>query len=364
MRNQWFNKSTLRQTARLLAAGALMFSGAQLASGSSHLENELVIVATGGAFEQALKENFYDAFTKATGVKIIPVASARGDQWAKVRAMAQAGKVEWDIVTSHADTIATFREYLAKLDCNAIPNAGAQGLSGTCQEERILRTIGGGVLTYSTKAFPAGKQPRNWADFWDVQKFPGPRGLPNYGSPWEVLALAMMADGVSPDKVFPLDLDRAFKKMDQVKPHVKVWWKSGDQSQQMLRDGEVVMAWLWDGRAVGLKNAGSPVDFTWNQGLKDAVSWSILKGAPHPKAAMAFLNFFMDRPEAHLAFSRIVNYATANRLALNLMPAEERQTKITFEANTKTILDIDAQAQWIAANRDRMLERWNAWIAK
>ena len=45
--------------------------------------------------------------------------------------------------------------------------------------------------------------------------------------------LALLADGVAPSKLFPLDLDRAFHKLDQIKPNVAVWWKTGDQSKTM-----------------------------------------------------------------------------------------------------------------------------------
>ena len=36
-----------------------------------------------------------------------------------------------------------------------------------------------------------------------------------------------MADGVAPDKLYPLDVDRAFKKLEEIKPNITVWWTSG-----------------------------------------------------------------------------------------------------------------------------------------
>lgn len=173
---------------------------------------------------------------------------------------------------------------------------------------------------------------------------------------------ALMADGVPPEKLFPLDLDRAFRKLDELKPHVKVWWKTGDQSQQIMRDGEVVTAIMYSGRALGLKAAGAPIEVEWNQAIKDVASWGILKGAPHPSAAMAFLNFFMDRPEAHLAFSRGMFYETSNRLALELVPAVERRSYATHAENWTRMVDEDVE--WVATNRERILERWNAWLAR
>ena len=74
------------------------------------------------------------------------------------------------------------------------------------------------------------RRPSSWADFWDVKKFPGNRSLCLSDSP-RTLIFALLADGVPRDQLYPLDIDRAFKKLDQIKPHVKVWWREGTQSQ-------------------------------------------------------------------------------------------------------------------------------------
>ncbi len=362
MTNMRRNGGVTKLAVAALAACGLLLSGARPSSGAD-LEKELVVVATGGVFEQRLKEHFYDPFTRATGVAIRPVAAGSADQWAKLRAMTQVGNVEWDIVSSGDATAEANRDLLAKLDCRAIPNAATQGVFGTCRENRLLRTIGGAVIAYNTKVFPTGKHPRSWADFWDVKRFPGPRSLLGEGTPWWVLAAALMADGVAPDSLVPMDLDRAFRKMDEIKPHVKVWWKTGDQSQQIMRDGEVVLSMMWSGRALGLKAAGVPVEVEWNQAIKDVAYWSVARGAPHPKAAVAFLNFFMARPEAHLAFSRQMNYDTSNRKALELLPEAERLTRATYAPNWERMVGIDGHP-WVAENRSRILERWSAWLAR
>ena len=295
----------------VLGVALLILVGGQLTHGQANLERELVVVTTGGAFEKALKENFYDAFSKATGVVVRPVSATVAEAWAKARAMYDAGSVEWDILSaSPADLIAR-RDILLRLDCRAIPNAATLGIPGTCQEHGLLRTIGADMIAYNTQKFPTGRHPHTWAEFWDVQKFPGPRSMPTAGNAWEPLAAALLADGVPSDKLFPMDLDRAFRKMDQIKPHVRVWWRTGDQSQQIIRDGEVVLAMMWSGRAFSLKNAGVPVGVEWNQGIENIAYWAVLRAAPHPKAVYAFLNFFMTRPEAHRAFSREIVAALA-----------------------------------------------------
>ena len=77
----------------------------------------------------------------------------------------------------------------------------------------------------------------------------------------------LLADGVPADKLYPLDLDRAFKKLDEIKPHITVWWTSGAQSAQLLNDGEVDMVMAWNGRVSALTKEGAKVAFTYNQGI-------------------------------------------------------------------------------------------------
>ena len=74
-------------------------------------------------------------------------------------------------------------------------------------------------------------------------------------NPVRTLQFALVADGVPLDKVFPIDVDRAFKKLEQIKPHIKVWWTQGNQSQQLMRDGEVDMMVMWNARASELPRA-------------------------------------------------------------------------------------------------------------
>ncbi|MCZ4093723.1 extracellular solute-binding protein [Sinorhizobium psoraleae] len=177
---------------------------------------------------------------------------------------------------------------------------------------------GGLVLAFDERAFPEGG-PSNWVEFWDVERFPGPRALPNYGSPWEVLTAALIADGVPQDKLFPLDLDRAFKKLDELKPNIAVWWTGGDQSQQLFRSEEVVASAIWNGRASRLQAEGVPVRFTWDGASYEPMTYRLVKGGPNPLAAKALLDFLYTRPEAHAAFIKKMSYALPNKNAIALL---------------------------------------------
>jgi mannopine transport system substrate-binding protein len=325
------------------------------------LEDSLIIRTTGGIFEAALKKNFFDPFTKATGVKVVPVAASYGDMMAKSAAMQAAGNVEWDIISPQFYELSKLSHLLEDLgDCSAMPNVAKDGIPSACGRYGVLYLVGGQVLAYDPEKFK-GEKPKTWADFWDVTKFPGPRALPNTGSPWATLIAALIADGVAPDKLFPLDLDRAFAKLDKIKPHVAVWWKTGAQSQQVMRQGDAVMTLMWSGTAYATEKAGVSLDWSWTNAVADFGAWGILKGAPHPKAARAFIDFYIANPENHAAFSREMGYATSNKASQALLNDAEKAELGAIPEVTSQIISPDAD--WLEKNRAAALERWNRWVA-
>ena len=331
------------------------------ASAQSALEDRVVIRTTGGVFEQALRRNFFDPFTRATGVRVIPVAASAGEMLARTAAMQAAGRVEWDIISPQYDDLPNLAHLLIDLgDCSAMPAVAQHGVDRACGRYGVLYLTGAEVLAYDPRAFPNGA-PQRWADFWDVQRFPGRRALSNTGAPWSNIIHALLADGVAPAQLFPLDLDRALRKLDQIKPHIAVWWRTGDQSQQIFRNGDVVMGKMWSGRAFATKRAGTPLAWTYNESVADFGAWGILRGAPNPNAARAFIDFYMRNPEAHAAFGREMGYATSSRPAQSLLTAEEKADLVATPEAFAKIIHIDPA--WLAANRASTLERWNRWIS-
>lgn len=238
-----------------LAAAALAVSAPAMAQ---DLGDEVVVYATtGGLMRNMLEEYIYIPFEEETGAEIIPFDIEVPDQWARAEAMARTGSVEFDIVTSTGPDLVDKADILHEIDCAALTNVMKYGLEGACEPYGVARTTGGMLIAYNTEVFPDG--PKTWADFWDTGTFPGPRGLPDTGDrDWWVPAVALLADGVSREELWPLDLDRAYEKLDEIKPHVAVWWKSGNQVQQIMRDDEVVMTMSYSGRALATIKEGIP----------------------------------------------------------------------------------------------------------
>ena len=339
----------------------LLATTPRLSFGADKLEPVVSIRTSGGAFGEALKRNFFDPFSKATGVKVIPISASYGEMMAKTAAMAESGNVEWDIIAPQFTELQQISKYLADLgDCSSMPNIAKEGIPGTCGRWGVLYVIGGQMLCWNPEIYK-DKRPQHWSDFWDVNRFPGRRGMANTGSPWATLMFTLLADGVEPAKLFPLDLDRAFRKLDQIKSHIAVWWRTGDQSKSMWRTSDIAMSMMWSGTAYDAKLNGTPLDWTFNQAIADFGAWCILKGAPYPNAAKAFIDFYMANPESHARFAREIGYTTSNKSMSKLLTPAEKKQLVTTPEEMASIITVNAE--WLGANRAKALERWTAWVS-
>ena len=369
-------RSFIRRTAAFAAGTALGLGEARraVAQGAADPlvaralqagEREIVIGGGTGSYVDLVKRYFYDPFTAATGIRVSVIGGSYGERVTRLRAMAQVSRMEWDMVALSADSLTP--EVVPLLrdlgDCGSLPNVTANGIGGACARHAVLFDLGGGVLAYSREAFPDGRpQPASWADFWNVRAFPGPRTLPNIGTPWWPLMAALLADGVAPASLFPLDLDRAFRKMDEIKPHIAVWWRSGDQVQQLFRTREVEMGMSFAGRVLRLRSDGLPVNVVWNGAPLDASVWAATNGAPHPNAALALLNFVYTRPEAHAAFIAESLGSTGLRDGIARLAPDVQRQQAAYADNWAKIVRVDPA--WLAANQEATIRRWTEWLSR
>ncbi len=342
--------------------GSLLAAALLATTASQALADEIVIATTGGLMRNTLEEHMYKPFQEATGTEVIPFDIEVPDQWARAEGMVRSGNVEFDIVTATGPDLIEKADILLTIPCAELENVQKFALEGACTDKGVARTTGGMVLTYNKEAF-GGKEPKNWADFWNVQEFPGPRGLPDTGDrDWWVPAVALLADGVAREDLFPMDLDRAYKKLDEIRPHVAVWWKTGNQVQQIMRDKEVVMAMSYSGRSLATIKDGAPLGMAWEGAIRDTGYMSILKDAPNSEGALKYIDFFYGNSEGHPPFIQTVGYATSSSAGLQKLPEEEQKLYATYPANYEVLVDPDFE--WIGANRAALRERWTAWLAQ
>ncbi len=299
-----------------LAGGMVAVS---MLCGSGAGAKELVFTSWGGAYQDGVDEAWLKPFSKETGIDIIqdtnPVI-------ARIKAMVETRKVEWDVVTAGGATLMQgAREGLfEKITGDMVDQSNV--LPEARNDYGIPSEIFSTVIGYSTKAFPKGG-PKTFADFWDVKKFPGKRTLPS--KPDTVLEAALMADGVAPEEVYktlgtPAGMERALNKVKQIKPYVAMWWSTGAQPVQALASGEVVMALGWNGRFQAGMDDGQPIAMSWDQSVAQVGYFMIVKGAPDKAEAVQFLNYII-RPEVQARFSQYVAYGPSTPKSIPLIDA-------------------------------------------
>jgi putative spermidine/putrescine transport system substrate-binding protein len=307
----------------------------------------------GGVWETSWKKAFFDPFTAQTGIQIKTVP---GVIFAKLKAEVQTGNYEYDLCNLGD---AEFAQAVHEGLLGAVDKAAAR----TDQlPPTLLRAFSivsyslGTNIVYRKDRFPNGG-PRSWADFWDVKRFPGPRCL--FDRSFTCLAFALLAEGVPRDKLYPMDLDRAFRKMDELKPHIKVWWHDGAQSQQLIRDGEVDMISMWNARAIDLIKDNVPLELVWDDA---ELYWSNLivpKGDPNAKAAWQFAGFVAQaKPQAD--FAMLLPYGPANPAARALVPQAQLRLTPAWPANEKVMFQHDTA--WLAPRLAEIRERWTQWM--
>ncbi|MFP5405752.1 MAG: extracellular solute-binding protein, partial [Gammaproteobacteria bacterium] len=195
------------------------------------------------------------------------------------------------------------------------------------------------------------KKPASWADFWNVKDFPGKRALPDY--PSYALPLALLADGVKPENLYPLDLDRAFASLGKIKDHVAVWWKAGAQAPQLLEDKEVKYAAAWSGRVV----ENPKLEYTYNQGLLMLSYFVVPKGAdPASKAAAMGLLHEMSQLKNQVVAANIIPYTGPSPDLEQAIAKEKADDYPTSETNKKA--QTLADPVWTADNAKAIEKRW------
>jgi putative spermidine/putrescine transport system substrate-binding protein len=189
--------------------------------------------------------------------------------------------------------------------------------------------------------------------------------MANWGDPFESLALALLYDGVTIDELFPIDFERAFKVMDKVKKHVKVWFTSGNQIMQALTDEEVVIAAAPDGRYHAAKKQGAPIQNVWKDGYFIMSGRAVVKDSPMKEAAMRLINF-MCRAEQQAIMINSIGYAGTNKKAVEYVDAKVQKELPTHPDNLNYIYDLMGakNAGWAIKNSDEISERWNIWLAQ
>ncbi|MEO5697752.1 MAG: ABC transporter substrate-binding protein [Burkholderiaceae bacterium] len=338
----------------------LVLATAALAALPMLAHAQLTVINFGGANGKAQQKAYFEPFEKATGTKVQQV-EYNGEQ-AKIKAMVETKNISWDVVEVESPDVARGCDegLFERLDWTKIGNK-ADFQPAAVKECGVGIFVWSTVMAYDGDKLKAG--PATWADFWDVKKTPGKRGL-RKGARYN-LEVALMADGVKPADVYKElatkeGADRAFKKLSELKPNIH-WWEAGAQPPQFLVAGDVVMTSAYNGRIDAAQREGRNLKISWTGGIYDLDYWTIVKGSPNKEAAMKFIAF-ASTPDAQAEYARNISYGPTNDKALAKLDTKVLAQLPTSPTNSKDALQFNIRF-WTDAG-EVLEKRFASWAAQ
>lgn len=249
----------------------------------------LVICHFGGIEYFAKRQVLYDPFTKATGIEII---TTTGPDIAKMKVQVEHRNVEWDVTEMNDAWLPTAaaQGLLERIDLSIVNRVNC--VPQAMHDFAVGRAIYGAGIAFPTNRLQ-GKVPATWRDFWDTKAFPGRRGLRNRIT--DTLEIALMADGVPASQVYPCDVERAFRALERIKPHVSQWIAQSQQAVSLIQRDETDFTLSYATRVKKSREANIPIGYSFRQNILGVNFSGVLRGTKNRDAAMRFLAFTMDR---------------------------------------------------------------------
>lgn len=328
--------------------------------------NEVVVVVGTGDWGRANVKAFVEPFEKETGIAVKVVDAWFDDD--AMRSLGSSGKSHVDVVPVGHVTVVSAGEagWLAAVDYSRHDPAHLNDMQREAKRPFGIAPIYYSInIAYWKDRFPNGG-PRTWADFWNVGRFPGERSLRSGDYPAGLLESALLADGVPADRLYPLDIDRAFASLDRIKPHIAVWWRDGVDMQEAFVARSVDLGSGFNGRVGTLQDAGHAIDVEWNEGFLLLDYFVMPRGGPNPENAQTFMAF-LSRPENQAAFAALMPYGPTSARAYDFIDEQRARALPSYAANIGKQIIIDTE--WYLSrigdttNFRYVMERWNKWLA-
>ncbi|TXR50526.1 ABC transporter substrate-binding protein [Phyllobacterium endophyticum] len=368
-----FNRRSILQAAiAALAIPAVARSTVAFAQDKLSGSGQVVVYSAGGAFTQGLRKYVYEPFTQATGIKVIDVIADVAEP--QVKAMNQAGRVDWDTAFIQGSTFPSMDEagMFVPIDYSLWET---ESLEGTPQSVRLKNAVpdiaSAYLITYDKRVF-GDNGPKSWADFLDVKAFPGPRGLSGLtAAAKNHIVIALQADGMPISVIWPLTdekIDRAFKKLDDIKPHITKWFTAAGEPNQLLMNRELVMTSNFDGRAINAIRQGAPINMIWDGAYVNYTYWTVLKGGPNHDNAQKLVAF-VNRAKIAAGFTLGTGYPGPNTNQVKYLPSDLAPLLSINPENASKVVHEDSA--WLAGKRsdgktnlEHIGDRWLQWRAQ
>lgn len=345
---------------RTFIAGATAVAAAPTMfwSRKSAAAEQIFVRTPGGVFDDVKRETIYDPFRKETGIEVVPVAATA----AKLMAMMMSGHNDLDLIDTGDNVLVELEkgQHLMPINYDSFKYTDPADLDPAIKRKfHVGSFLYAMVLGFNTSVIPVGTEPKTWAEFWDLKRFPGRRTLPGMATGTPSLEFALMADGVPMDKLYPLDIDRAFKSMSRIRSAIPKFWDTGALSSSMLTDNEVALGAIWSTRLSVAIDQGAKLGIQWNQNASLVQAYGIPVGAKNAANAQRFIDYSCS-PAVQARWLAKYKAIPVNTKAYHATDAAlmDPATNTPWTQSKGFLLDVN----WWADNTVKVSNYWSNWI--
>lgn len=306
----------------------------------------------GGEYEEAQAKTLFKPFEKQTGIRVDRLPTQ--PSIARMAEQLHAGTVNTDLMTlpDRMLRVAIQEKLLQPLDFRTIKARDIPVKLVT--DHSVAHSTLAMQLTYSTLAFPSDP-PMTWADFWNVERFPGSRAL--FDGPTYTLEFALLADGVEKEDLYPLDIDRAFRSLARIRPAVTWWWTSFTRPGDLFKYQNLAMS-PWTRAVPLIVNYEMPLSVSYQGALLTNENWVVPSHAPNISNAMRFIAWAIE-PKQQAAFANQIGWGPTDPRALAFVSPLMKPLLPTSPQQLGKTIEFDAA--WWATNARSVGERWFEW---
>ncbi len=327
---------------------------------------EVMVYDGGGAWGEAQRIAYFEPFEEETGIRVIPAA---GEAPPALRTTIEAGNPSMDVMNIGANTVQEWvdADLLLPIDIESWTSADPADLQPFAADEySVPSLIYAAQIAYDPEV--VGGEIEDWADFFDVATFPGERTLgEGMNITTGTLEAALLADGVDPASLYPLDVERALDKLKELTPSILKFWGTGAESVQLLTDGQVGATAAWNGRVAAAQEQAPGIASTWNQAILQLDVWTIPEGAKNEENAQRFIEF-ASRPDRQAEFAQLITYSPTNARAFESIDADRQKLLPTAPEHVDATIMSDSS--WWGSDSGngelwstRVVTMWQEWLA-
>lgn len=329
--------------------------------GGESADKTIVIGTQGGLTMESFMEAWGNAFEEETGIKIVTDTTTNATA-TQVESQNKSGKVTWDIIyaeaagrIAHIDQLGYLAPWSDDIKSALLENRREDSFD---EHKFIDFALSSVVVCNKDKVETC---PNSMEEFFDAEEFPGTRTMFG-GDPLVNVMSASQAIGGTAEEVSQPDIDAVFDKLNEVKPDVRVWYSSGDQSQAVLRSGDVDMGILWDGRAYTVaEEPGMNLQISHDGAIYQPQYTAILEGAPHQENAEKLIEYVLTHPEGAAEWMQAANYGIPDPVALESLPPDFLETLADAPQNYEESAQVDID--WSLENADVINEKWRDFVS-